>query len=91
MGFLQCIFNRLASKIISHFFVKTLKRSNLYFHRYSIIYFQCIWQCKEVTIPRGVSCYRDEFVLVIDNTTVHSMYNHYVQVRITILCIYNFM
>jgi len=27
-----------------------------------------IWRCKEVTRPRGVTCYRDEFVLVADNT-----------------------
>jgi len=25
-----------------------------------------IWQCKEVAKPRGVTCYRDEFVLVAD-------------------------
>jgi len=27
-----------------------------------------IWQCKEVTKPLGVTCYRDEFVLVADGT-----------------------
>jgi len=27
-----------------------------------------IWQCKEVAAPRGVTCYRDEFVLVADDT-----------------------
>jgi len=26
-----------------------------------------IWQCKEVTGPRGVTCYRDEFLLVADS------------------------
>jgi len=27
-----------------------------------------IWQCKDVTKPYGVTCYRDEFVLVADGT-----------------------
>jgi len=27
-----------------------------------------IWQCKDVSRPFGVTCYRDEFVLVADNT-----------------------
>jgi len=27
-----------------------------------------IWQCKDVAAPRGVTCYRDEFVLVADDT-----------------------
>jgi len=27
-----------------------------------------IWQCKDVTAPRGVTCYRDEFALVADDT-----------------------
>jgi len=27
-----------------------------------------IWQCKEVAAPRGVTCYKDEFVLVADET-----------------------
>jgi len=27
-----------------------------------------IWQCKEVAKPCGVTCYRDEFVLVADDT-----------------------
>jgi len=27
-----------------------------------------IWQCKDVAETRGVTCYRDEFVLVADDT-----------------------
>jgi len=52
--------------------VLCLKLTNKLFQEpFFLVYFQCIWQCKEVTIPRGVSCYRDEFVLVIDNTTLY--------------------
>jgi len=33
-----------------------------------------IWQCKEVAKPCGVTCYRDEFVLVADYTKFTSLY-----------------
>jgi len=29
-----------------------------------------IWQCKDVAEPCGVTCYRDDFVLVADNTSL---------------------
>jgi len=32
-----------------------------------------IWQCNEVARPRGVTCYRDEFVLVADDTKSTSL------------------
>jgi len=32
-----------------------------------------IWQCKDVATPRGVTCYRDEFVLVADVTKPTSL------------------
>jgi len=33
-----------------------------------------IWQCKDVTAPCGVTCYRDEFVLVADDTKPTTLY-----------------
>jgi len=48
-----------------------------------------IWQCKDVAKPRGVTCYRDEFVLVADVTEpttlcVLSLHTGWLQCRIYI-------